>query len=174
MTNIKLPLSEITSGGNLFVIASNLANVAESKLVDDTYVYYASKNQQTFESIINHQAILDIVEFGGEIINYIMYAELPFQVDGVSIYNCDVPEGLQKRTMKVTDGSQIVEGVVKKVSQWVNADLQQTFSSDFTKIYVLTNPLNGWLTGSEMVVFVQAFNTRLLTRSEYNQLNVIE
>jgi hypothetical protein len=168
MTKVIIPTNLI--GTTLLDVASQLNAVANFIEPDGNgNTVYIANNQELFETILIESNIILIVDNGGDLENYIMYAELPYQIDSVSIYECEVPEGLQKRTMQVTDGTQILE-VVKKLGQWCNANLTQTFSPDFTKIYVNTNPLGDWLTGQEMKIFVDGFNAKLLTRQEYNDL----
>lgn len=168
MIRVILPTDKIAT--DLLDIASQLNALANNVDTDGQgNTLYFANNQELFESVLIESNIIAIVDNGGDIVNYIMYAELPYQIEGVSIYECEVPEGLQKRTMKITDGTQIIE-IVKKLGQWANADLTQEFSDDFTKIYVNTNPLGDWLTGKEMKIFIDGFNAKLLTRQEYNLL----
>lgn len=173
MTKVFLPVEKISGGQPLNQIALDLNLFADvSKSSDNGHVVYSTNNQELFENVLNHSNVMLIVQEGGNITNYLMYAALPFAINGESIYNIKVPEGLQKRTIKITDGSQIIEAV-KNLGQWCNADLTQTFSEDFQTIYVETRPLSAWLTGVEMKIFVDGYKAQLLTVKEYKQLNVI-
>lgn len=170
MTKVFLPQAKIKVGGTLNEIASNLTLYGQvEKTIQGDFIVYSTISQELFENVLNHVAIMLIIAQGGEIEGYLMYAQLPFAIGGVSIYEKEVPEGLQKRTMKVTDGTQIIEAV-KKLGQWVNADLQQSFSEDFKIIYVETRPLAALLKGSELKIIVDGFEANLLTVKEFRAL----
>lgn len=170
MVKVYLPKEKVLIGGSLNELASNLqllGNVDKSS--SSVYIIYSSGSQELFEMVLNQAAIELIVVEGGDIEGYLMKAEIPFQIDGVSIYEVEVPEGLQKRTMFATTGEEVIE-VVKKLGQWVNADLQQEFSTPPTSIFVSTNPLGDWLKASEMILFINQLNAKLLTLTEFNNL----
>jgi len=174
MTKVILPKAKIVTGGALNAIANDISLVAtiNDKESSNGDVVYVVNNQELLEDVLTHDNIITIVIEGGEVEGYIMYAAVPYVIDTTSVYELEVPEGLQYRDIKITDGSQILT-MVKKLGQWCDAKLTQTFSTDFQTIYVNTNPLGDWLKGSEMKIFVDGFNAQLLTRKQYQALTVV-
>jgi len=175
---ITIPKSEALSGGSLNDIVQDLnivSNPVKGKSNGD--VVYEEANQELFEDILTHTNVMDIASKGGNIEGYIMYAKIPYaiEVEGVmtSIYEVIVPEGLRNRTMRATDGTQIIEGISKNLKLWADSNLEQKFSEDFQFIYVLTNPLRDYLTAQELKLFVDGYQATLLTRKEYSQITTI-
>jgi len=174
MIQIKLPVDKILNGGPLAQIVADLMTLADfQKTQSNGHRIYSIKDQNLVEPVLTETNVLKIVEEGGEILDYVMYAEVPFQKAGISIYEVPVPEGLPYREMKVTTGDAIVEAV-KNLGQWCDARAKQTFSIDFKKIYLMTNPLGDLLPASELKMFVEGLGAKLLTRTEYNELTVID
>ena len=174
MTRVYLPKDKIKTGGSLNSIANDIQLVANinGKISENGWSVFEVDNQELLEDVLTHDNIMTIIAEGGEITGYIMYAAMPYELNSEIIYNCEVPEGLQFRTIKITDGTQVITAV-KKLGQWCNASLQQTFSTDYQTIYVNTNPLGDWLKGSELKLFVDGFNAELLTVAEYKALTIV-
>lgn len=174
-TKITLPLAKILNNEPLSLIANdlNLVTNAIKESVGDDSIYYED-NQSKLEAVLTHTNIMTIIAHGGEIENYLMYAKIPVIVEVLtvptSIYTIQVPVGLQKRTMRISDGTQIIPEVVKTLGQWCNNQITQKFSSDYQYTYIETGAPGWWLSGSELAVFVDGFSAQLVTLKEYNIL----
>ena len=170
---VKLPKNSVKSGDILNHIAQDLKLVANVTIIPDPdFVIFDIESQSSVEYILNHDAIVLIADNGGDVEGYVMYAELPAIVDNQSIYQIDVPEGLPSRTIKTTTGSGILEGV-KKLKEWTDNHIKQSFSVDYSKLYILNNPLTEVMSAQHMNIFVKRYGARLLTIEEFKRLETI-
>lgn len=170
MTKVYLPQSKIKVGESLNEIASNLNLYGDvAKAISGDFIVYSTPSQELFENVLTHAAVMLIISEGGNIENYLMIVKAPHEIGTTSIYGIEVPEGLPNRTMKVTDGTQIVESV-KNLSQWVNSNISLTISDDYQHIYLESRPLGNELTGKELAILVNQLGVELLTTKEFKVL----
>jgi len=176
---IIIPNSAILGDGPIASVASKISILSDSsKTSENGDTIFTVAKQDTLEPLLTEDNVMLIVASGGDVIGYIMHAEIGYQIDGASTYALEVPEGVKERTMRVltdVEGVPTIVQATKSLAQWCNSDLTQSFSQDLTKIYLMTNPLGEWLTASELKVFVDPpFSARLYTRKEFAALNTIE
>ena len=170
MITIKLPLNKVLKDGALKSIATELNILCQvDKQTNGDYIILSINNQESIESVLTHDNIILIVANGGEIEGYTVYAGIPAIVNGESIYTQEVPEGLQHRQLKICTGSS-VNITTKVLGQWVNSNIKQKFSPDYSTIYLSSNPLGDLLKASELKIFVDTFGAQLYTLSQYKTL----
>lgn len=167
MVKITLPRAKALTGGALHTIASDIQLAGNvKKLSSNGDIIFTSDSQEELETILTHSNVITIITEGGEIEGYIMYGEC-----NDTIYTQDVPVGLPNRDMPVLDSTAgTTDSVVKKFSQWPDHHLKQTFQSDYSKLYVLSNPLVEYLTGTQLKICVDGFGIALKTRKEYQTM----
>lgn len=166
-----LPKNKVLDGQPLYSIANSL-NILDGamKELDENNVYFQIADQSNVEILLTQDNVINIVNNGGEIEGYIMWAKMPYQLDGVSIYEVEVPEGLRNRTMYITTGDAAVK-ITKKLAQWCDTIAKQYFSDDYQHIYMLSNPQGYILNASELKIFVDVIGASLITREEYNSVD---
>jgi hypothetical protein len=165
MAKIIFPKTQIGTGGILRDLSFDIVQYANPTVSQNNGdVVYEIPDPSLLYDLMSHDNLMLLVNNGGEIENYTMYAEC-----SDTIYNTEVPEGLPHRTMKVISSGALVSPTpVKKFSQWCNYNLIQTFKSDHTKLYVTTSPHGAPLKGSELKIMVDGFGVKLLSIKEYN------
>ena len=165
MADFKFPKNKLGAGQPLEELKTKLLSYVTPKISQPNgdIVYHVDEIDLVYD-VFTHENVLLLINNGGEITNYTMYAECPD-----TIYAAEVPEGLPHRTIKVINsGAPVLPTPVKKFNQWCDHGLFQTFKSDFSKLYVTTTPHGTPLSGSELKLMVEGFGVQLISIKEYN------
>jgi len=165
MAKFTFPKTKIGAGQPLNDLVNQLVLFANPTVTQNNGdIVYTVNQPDLVYDLFTHDNVMLLVNNGGQIEDYTMYAECPD-----TIYTTEVPEGLPHRTMKaISGGSLVTPTPVKVFSQWCNYNLIQTFKSDYTKLYVTTTPHGTALKGSELKLMVDGFGINLLSIKDYN------
>jgi hypothetical protein len=165
MAKFTFPKEQIKADGILRDLSIDLIQLANPVITQNNgHVIYEVLQPDLVYDLFTHENVILLMENGGEIEDYIMYAECQ-----PNIYNQEVPDGLSYRTIKITDGTTRTT-TIKNFSQWASYKLTQTFRNDNSLLYVTTTPLDVAATGTELKLMVDGFGVKLLTIKEYNLL----